>query len=101
MQDHFHKTSLRYGANPDLNPKHVGIGWSLGETSDLVKPSLANIPFTSRQQLEDKFTKFLVLACSCCCVRSFVESGCSTGSLKLDNDTCEIKMKGLTLNCFH
>lgn len=38
--DNFFKGSLRYKANPDLSPKHVGIGWSLVETSDMVKPSL-------------------------------------------------------------
>ena len=41
--DDFFKGSLRYKANPDLSPKHVGIGWSLVETSDLVKPSLQNM----------------------------------------------------------
>ena len=47
--DNFFKQSLRYKANPDLSPKHVGIGWSLVETSDTVKPSMV--------QMEEKWNK--------------------------------------------
>lgn len=35
--DTFYKTSLKYGANPDLSPKHVGIGWSIVDSCDHVK----------------------------------------------------------------
>ena len=35
--DTFYKSSLRYGANPDLSPKHVGMGWSIIDTCDVVK----------------------------------------------------------------
>lgn len=35
--DNFYKTSLRYQANPDLQPKHVGMGWSIKDSCDVVK----------------------------------------------------------------
>lgn len=35
--DTFYKTSLRYGANLDLSPKHVGMDWTIMDTSDTIK----------------------------------------------------------------
>ena len=35
--DTFYKNSLRYGKNPDLSPKHTGIGWTIVDSSDYVK----------------------------------------------------------------
>lgn len=37
--DNFYKTSLRFGKNPDLSPKHVGVGWSIIDTCDYIKPT--------------------------------------------------------------
>jgi len=31
------KTSLKFGANPDLSPKHVGMQWSIVDACDTVK----------------------------------------------------------------
>jgi len=28
---------LKYGANPDLSPKHVGMNWSIVDACDTVK----------------------------------------------------------------
>lgn len=36
-KDTFYQTSLRYRANPDLQPKHVGMGWSIKDSCDVVK----------------------------------------------------------------
>ena len=41
--DSFYKTSLRFGANPDYSPKHVGVGWSMMDTCDVVKPTLTDM----------------------------------------------------------
>ena len=38
-QDTFYRNSLRYQANPDLSPKHVGMGWSIVDACDAVKPN--------------------------------------------------------------
>jgi len=35
--DTFYKTSLKYGANLDLSPKHVGMDWTIMDTSDTIK----------------------------------------------------------------
>ena len=35
--DNFFKTSLKYGKNPDLSPRHTGIGWSIVDSCDYVK----------------------------------------------------------------
>ena len=35
--DNFYKSSLRYQANPDLQPKHVGMAWSIHDSCDVVK----------------------------------------------------------------
>jgi len=37
--DNFYKHSLKYGKNPDLQPKHVGTGWALQDSCDVVKPN--------------------------------------------------------------
>lgn len=37
--DVFFKGSLRYSKNPDLSPKHTGIGWSIVDSCDYVKPA--------------------------------------------------------------
>ena len=37
--DVYFKNSLRYARNPDLSPRHTGIGWSIVDTCDYVKPS--------------------------------------------------------------
>jgi len=37
--DTFYQKSLRYHANPDLSPKHVGMGWSIMDACDAVKPN--------------------------------------------------------------
>lgn len=37
--DVFFKNSLRYSKNPDLSPRHTGIGWSIVDSCDYVKPS--------------------------------------------------------------
>ena len=36
-QDTFFMKSLRYGANPDLSPRHVGMDWTIADSSDTVK----------------------------------------------------------------
>jgi len=45
----FYQNSLRYGANPDLSPKHVGMPWSITDTCDTVK--------FSSGQMEELFAK--------------------------------------------
>ena len=35
--DTFYKTSLKFGANPDLSPKHVGMNWTIVDSCDHVK----------------------------------------------------------------
>jgi hypothetical protein len=35
--DTFYKQSLRYAKNPDLSPKHTGIGWTIVDSCDYVK----------------------------------------------------------------
>lgn len=35
--DNFYKKSLRYSKNPDLSPRHTGIGWSIVDSCDYVK----------------------------------------------------------------
>lgn len=35
--DSFYKTSLKYGKNPDLQSKHVGMGWSIVDSCDVIK----------------------------------------------------------------
>ena len=47
--DNFYKTSLKYGKNPDLQPAHVGMGWSIQDSCDVVKPNHA--------QMEEKWYK--------------------------------------------
>ena len=37
--DTFYKTSLKYGANLDLSPKHVGMQWTIMDASDTIKPN--------------------------------------------------------------
>lgn len=37
--DSFFKKSLRYRANPDLSPKHVGMSWSIVDACDAIKPN--------------------------------------------------------------
>ena len=39
MGDSFYKTSMKYGANIDLQDKHVGTQWSIVDSCDTVKPS--------------------------------------------------------------
>ena len=38
MGDTFYKTSHKYGANIDLQDKHVGTQWSIVDSCDTVKP---------------------------------------------------------------
>jgi len=38
-KDDFYKRSLRYKANPDLHPNHVGMAWSIVDACDTVKPT--------------------------------------------------------------
>mmetsp|Transcript_3431 Transcript_3431/g.5828 ORF Transcript_3431/g.5828 Transcript_3431/m.5828 type:complete len:82 (-) Transcript_3431:1405-1650(-) len=35
--DRFYQSSLKYGANPDLSPKHVGMQWAIVDACDTVK----------------------------------------------------------------
>jgi hypothetical protein len=37
--DTFYQRSLRYRANPDLSPKHVGMSWSIVDACDAIKPN--------------------------------------------------------------
>ena len=41
--DKFYQQSLRYRANPDLSPNHVGIGWSIVDACDTIKPNAAEM----------------------------------------------------------
>ena len=45
--DSFFKKSLRYRANPDLSPKHVGMSWSIVDACDAIKPNA--------QQMREKY----------------------------------------------
>ena len=47
--DTFYKTSLRFGANPDLSPKHVGMQWSIVDACDTIK--------FNQEQMEEKYKK--------------------------------------------
>lgn len=38
-KDDFYKRSLRYKANPDLHPNHVGMAWSIVDACDTIKPT--------------------------------------------------------------
>jgi hypothetical protein len=37
--DTFYKSSLKYHANPDLHPNHVGVSWSIVDSCDAIKPN--------------------------------------------------------------
>ena len=37
--DTFYKNSLKYRANPDLQPSYVGMPWSIVDSSDAVRPN--------------------------------------------------------------
>lgn len=45
--DTFYKGSLKYHANPDLHPNHVGVSWSIVDSCDAIKPNA--------RQMKDKY----------------------------------------------
>ena len=45
----FHANSLKYGANPDLALKHVGMPWSVVDSCDSVK--------LNQEQMEERWNK--------------------------------------------
>jgi hypothetical protein len=45
--DTFYKSSLKYGANPDLSPAHVGMDWTIQDASDTIK--------FNQNQMEEKY----------------------------------------------
>ena len=47
--DTFYKKSLKFGANLDLQDKHVGMQWTLEDACDTVK--------LNQHQMEDRFRK--------------------------------------------
>ena len=49
-KDTFYKSSLKYGANPDLSPKHVGMDWTITDATDTIK--------LNAEQMEERYKKF-------------------------------------------
>ena len=47
--DTHYQTSLRYRANPDLQPKHVGMGWSIKDSCEVVK--------LNQEQMEERYKR--------------------------------------------